>query len=524
MGGDARAGRWIIAAGLCVAAAGPFAALRQPAPPAARSVVVISDLHMGPGRDGPRWHAVEDFRWRDEFIAFLNAIDAEGAGGTDLVLNGDTFELLQAAAPGCRYDAARLGCTEREALARLEAAAAAHAAELQAIGAFARSGANRVYVVPGDHDAALLFPAVRDRALQAFGQHESRIQIMESGGWLSADGRVYVEHGHQLALAADRFSSWPKPFVPAAGRIHLERPWGEQIALPLYDRAEPRYPLVDNIAEEGIGAKYVAAEEGSDSPEAVSALLRYFLTKTAWQQFRMDLDDGEVRPPVWEIGAIRRDIGAFLAASIPPDDPFAASVAKASAAGALAASGLDLTDEAIVAICDYRAAIRRARRRMERVLTQLSGVGPPVAECPRTPETVGSGFEDYWRSRNATFTKHIGAARERLARDRLAARPFEIFVYGHTHLPDRAFRPGGEEGPIVAASGAWQRTIHPVALDQRAKDSGIPVRELLRQLQPEDLPACYSFLRITPAARTPEPRAWQRTAEGSWAMAASCAR
>jgi hypothetical protein len=161
---------------------------------------------------------------------------------------------------------------------------------------------------------------------------------------------------------------------------------------------------------------------------------------------------------------------------------------------------------------------------MERVLTQLSGVGPPMAECPRTPDTVGSGFEDYWRSRNAIFSRHIGEAQDRLAREQNAGRRFEVFVYGHTHLADRTFRPGKEEGPLVAASGAWQRTIHPIALEQRANDRGIPVSDLLRQLQPEDLPACYSFLRIAPGARTPEPRAWQRTAEGSWTMAASCPR
>ena len=46
-----------------------------------------------------------------------------------------------------------------------------------------------------------------------------------------------------------------------------------------------------------------------------------------------------------------------------------------------------------MAVCDYRAAIRRARRRMERVLTQLAGVGPPIAECPRLPDTVGPAFD-----------------------------------------------------------------------------------------------------------------------------------
>ncbi|MGQ0732220.1 MAG: hypothetical protein ACT4QD_01040 [Acidobacteriota bacterium] len=552
---------------------------RSPAQSLTRTIVVIGDLHMGPGTGpggqgggqgagqrvgqgagqrvgrqaagtrtagtsqterarkevgaaGGRWHPFEDFRWHDEFVAFLNAIDAEGGGATDLVLNGDTFELRQAHTVTCGHDDPRLGCTEADALARMETVIAAHAGELRALGDFARSGSNRVHVIPGDHDAALLFPVVRARALQAFGAPEGRVQIVESDGWLSPDERVYVEHGHQLPLGADRFTNWPRPFLSAGVRDHLERPWGEQVIQPVFDRTEPRYPIVDNVAELGAGAKYAIAADEGDPPEGVPALLRYFLTKTTWQQFRMDLDDGEVQAPEWDLAAIRRDPGAFLASSLPADDPFAPKVAKAAAAGELRALDPGVTDATIVAICDYRAAIRRARRRMERVLTQLAGVGAPMLECPRTSDTVGSAFEHYWRSRNESFGWHIDAVREQLARASpglvsRAIQPFDVFVYGHTHLADRPFRPRGEAGPLVVTSGAWQRTITPVQLEQLAKERGTTVGALLGELQPEDLPPCYSFLQVAGGAapggtRTPVMRAWRRGSDSRWGMAASC--
>ena len=63
---------------------------------------------------------------------------------------------------------ATLGCTEPEALARLERVLAAHTREMTAFGAFARAGDNRLVVVPGDHDAALLFSSVGMRAVEAF--------------------------------------------------------------------------------------------------------------------------------------------------------------------------------------------------------------------------------------------------------------------------------------------------------------------------------------------------------------------
>src|SRR6185295_13200928 len=79
-----------------------------------RLTVVISDLHMGIGRDPAtgQWHPTEDFRWADAFGSFLRAIDEAGKGSTDLVLNGDTFELWQPIGSECRHPDVRLGCTE----------------------------------------------------------------------------------------------------------------------------------------------------------------------------------------------------------------------------------------------------------------------------------------------------------------------------------------------------------------------------------------------------------------------------
>ena len=158
--------------------------------------------------------------------------------------------------------------------------------------------------------------------------------------------------------------------------------------------------------------------------------------------------------------------------------------------------GAALTDQQIVSICDYRAAIRRARRRMERVLTQLAGVGPPIAECPRLPDTVGPAFEYYWRSRDQQVAQHI------------PPRPgLEVIVFGHTHLLDRPFRPSGDAGPVVVTSGAWQRTIHP--------------NDITRLDTPlESLSPCYSFVRI-PAGngvRTTESRSWRLNEQQQWAM------
>ena len=464
------------------------------ASPPLRPIVVIGDLHMCPGRDaGGSWHAVEDFRWRDEFLRFLDAVDTQGGGHTDLVVNGDLFELLQSPSIPCRHPEPRRGCTAAEARQRLDAAIHAHAEELAAIGKFAAAGSNQVHVVAGDHDAALLIPEIWQRAVRAFAAPPGRVALAAAGSWNSPDGRVHVEHGHQLPLSADRFSNWPAPVITSAGVTYLERPWGEQAVLPIYDRSEARYPLVDNVAEEGAGAKFVAAAGGVDQSE-LGPLLRLLLTKTTWHQYRMDLDDGEVQAPAWDLARIRSDLAGFVSGSLPGDDPLAAVVKKMTTDGA-AAVGATLSEAQIIATCDYRAAIRRARRRMERVLTQLAGVGPPIAECPRLPDTVGPAFEYYWRSRDQQVAHHI------------PRRPgLDVIVFGHTHLLDRPFRPFGEDGPLVVTSGAWQRIVHPVHI--AALDAPL-----------ESLAPCYSFVRIPPGSgtRISESRSW-RLNEQQWTM------
>src|SRR5262245_26332016 len=98
-----------------------------------RLIVVISDLHLGVGHvrvgdlgvDGDliklgEWHPYEDFRWSKELDSFLSYVNRVGNGATDLVLNGDTFELWQSAVDDCRYDDPDLGCSEQEAVDRIK--------------------------------------------------------------------------------------------------------------------------------------------------------------------------------------------------------------------------------------------------------------------------------------------------------------------------------------------------------------------------------------------------------------------
>ena len=139
------------------------------------------------------------------------------------------------------------------------------------------------------------------------------------------------------------------------------------------------------------------------------------------------------------------------------------------------------------------------------------------------------------------FGRHVDAVAGRLP---AAMRP-TVFVLGHTHLPDRGqesaislaaghltIPPQGFSPvrsalvPVVINGGAWQRTITPVQFERLETERGLSGAAVMRALQPEDLPPCYSFVHVAPYTAEPAPtvRYWRQSATGDWAIAAACGR
>ena len=471
---------------------------------AQRAIVVVSDLHMGAGRGN-------HFRWSPEFSAFLLAIDSQYRSAVDLVLNGDTFELPP---------------DEAAALTAVEGVLAAHTAELEALSAFAKAGSNRVVLIPGDADAALRIASVAERVVRALPSSSDRVLVATAGYWLSGDGKVHAEHGHGIGF---------RPLDSAALR-------------GLHQRLEAIYPVVHYVAVHGSGAKYaVAADNTLASGDAAVQLVREALFNVSWQQFRMELDDGEVQTPRWDLTQARSQGAALLASSLADDDPLKGLAAKLAADGQLATVAGELTDQELTALCDYRAAVRRARRRFEPVVTQFAPRGPAVTECPRTPDTRGAIFEYFWRSRDELYGDYVERARRRSSAPSTSLGPGSnapaVFAIGHSHLADRAqsyanmisggllkipmegFSPvRGALTPVVINGGAWNRTITPVQLERLKAERGVSWHEFLQSLEPEALPPCYSFVLVPAYDKEPAPavRYWRQDSDGAWGVAPAC--
>jgi hypothetical protein len=45
------------------------------------------------------------------------------------------------------------------------------------------------------------------------------------GFWMSPDGRIVAEHGHQVGNDVNRYDRWPVITRDQRGTTYLERPW-----------------------------------------------------------------------------------------------------------------------------------------------------------------------------------------------------------------------------------------------------------------------------------------------------------
>ena len=336
---------------------------------------------MGGGRDDAgRWRRDEDFRWAGEFAEFLRAIDSQHRSTVDLVLNGDTFEPP----------------TSDEAEAHRQPGPGAGGAQ------------------GGGSGAGIV--------------RESRHQPDRPDSWRSRFGPALREGRRArdaCACAAPPIASRPHPRATGfRGTARCMRSMATRSASArriqgalqeLYDTARSDVPGCRQRRHRSKRREVRGSRPTtrSSSGEAVALLVRDALLNVSWQQFRMELDDGDVQPPQWDLAQARSLGASLLAASLPDDDPLKPLAAALDAKGGLAAVARDLTDQELTALCDYRAAVRRARRRFEPLVTQFAPRGPAVAECPRTPDTRGAIFDYFWRSRDAFYDGYVERARRR---------------------------------------------------------------------------------------------------------------
>jgi Calcineurin-like phosphoesterase len=403
----------------------PF--VMPPASAVPRMIVFISDLHFGLGRrpDG-NWSPKEDFRWPGALQGFLNEMGRRGNDRVDLVIVGDFLELWQPPdGITCGMSGgADLGCTVPEIVSIARTVIDAHQADLALLRDFVKRGENRLYIIPGNHDGALLLPQVWSLLAAPLEEPTGRVALVTRGFWTSPDGRIVDEHGHQVGNDVNRYDRWPIITRDENGTTYLERPWGERFVQQMFNSQEEEYEIIDNIAPETVGVKYRIADRGHVASAAdVARFIAFNLFETSLAQKELALGGSEAdpnNPNRWDIKRAREQIGyrLFLDA-LAKDDPLRAEIEGQDAMSetlrteltALARDNIRLTDEEVRALCDH-LVLRKA--------PQTCAVA-----------TAGALVESKLVPRRYILGAHV-------AHHRSVDKRLRIFVYGHTHDFERA--------------------------------------------------------------------------------------
>lgn len=189
--------RWLgaMAGGALIAASTLAQGTDVAGPPAPRRKVVISDLHLGPGKNAQgRYEPTEDFRFGPSFVRFLKAIG--GDGGTDLIIAGDFIDFWQIQPQLDPQENPYEGPIEAHALTRIRQAIAQHREVFDGLAGFLTRKENHLVLIPGNHDGELLFPAVQQELRKTLDPDGSgRYELTVSGVY--DDHGVYVEHGYR---------------------------------------------------------------------------------------------------------------------------------------------------------------------------------------------------------------------------------------------------------------------------------------------------------------------------------------
>lgn len=449
----------------------------------ARVSILISDLHFGLGKTADeRWHPYEDFRWPYAFAGFLQAITKEYGENIDLVIVGDFLELWQTPEDiPCSGGSADAGCTVAELAELADRISQAHSRELAMLGDFSRRGDNRVYVVPGNHDAGLLVPEIWAQVSKRVGGAKSRVHLVGSGIWQSADKRVVAEHGHQIGSDVNSYAKWPTVTTTERdGTQFLVRPWGERFVQQLFNAEEQAYPIIDNLSPETAGARYRMQDRGWTGTLADTAkFITFNIFETSLIQKIDALGDQDLSTDTFNRNAAESAGYKLFQLSLPVADPLRGLIEgdgpeQVDMRKELDALARQLSDDELLMLC--RNAVRQSRTNP--CTTSLSA----IATKALIPQ------ESIIRSHLESRQQHLGG--------------FDIFVYGHTHLWERPWRVTNVDGPVktvtVVNTGAFQRLVDDKGFlaIARQNNKDLTPSQALRQLTPEDLPPCYGMVVV----------------------------
>ncbi len=218
--------------------------------------IIVSDLHLGAGPPTGA-NPLEDFNLDDEFAALLAGAVAESerdGADAELILNGDTFEMLQVpnvddfdpaeAYPPERYHSS----LEHESARKMALIVRGHPTFFEALRSFVQPGLpqRRVTFIKGNHDLELHWLLVQDRIRQALDSNGDRAALLSFVERRIRREGIYVEHGNQYAERVDQVRDMLEPHDPSRPG-QLDYPPGSWFVMNIFNEIERERYWIDGV-------------------------------------------------------------------------------------------------------------------------------------------------------------------------------------------------------------------------------------------------------------------------------------
>jgi len=377
--------------------------------------IIVSDFHLGAGPAGDP-NPLEDFTSDDDFAALLAGVAAESeCNGADveLILNGDTFEMLQVPHaddfdPAASYPPERYYSSLEENSARKMALIIrGHPDFFEALRLFVKVGPPRRHVtfIKGNHDLDLHWPAVQDRIREAMAATGERAPLLTFAERYVCREGIYVEHGNQYAERVDQVKDMDQPH-DATRPGHLDYPPGSWFVMNIFNKIERQRYWIDGV-------------------KPITALI--------W--FALEHDFGFA---AWAIATLLRALPGTLADAL--------LAVEESQAEVLARQLEDPQErEEIARRYEEDPAFRiQFNAELAQVLSPPpSSHGEAALALIPTPDAVGMGEEIRQRMQLSLFDA---------ARRRAMEEDVQFITFGHTHEAGEVLLPGGG---VYVNSGTW---------------------------------------------------------------------
>jgi Calcineurin-like phosphoesterase len=446
-------------------------------------VYLISDLHLGPGRDAAtgEWNVLEDFQFDEALSTFLDHLSAAHHQPIELIIAGDFIDYPQIL-PNLSLTSPSntLGTTEAESVERTcvvlgqrPEVASGHPAVFEALRRLMTNG-HSVTIMVGNHDIDILWPEVWALIFDAIyppGAAGQLLRELFSRTYGAAErGRIYVEHGHERDIQNCFGDQMTQPFAyDRQGVKRLKRCWGTLFVDKVYNQLERDRWFIDNVKPISRVIQLGLANDFRFTATALALIAKFFLTSGASLHVIS--------------GGVLSDEAEPKSAPVPPEQRNGETIVDTIADPELrAALERRMADPAFQA--EFEGEVQQFEEREWQAIADGAPYQPTLDQVAGEPEAkavLGDEAEDAYRT----------AAREILEGDpRIAA-----VIMGHTHDPiDGLTSPlylSGNRTGYYYNSGTWTWRLRNRPASYTWQEIGDPANYV----------SSFTYLRLDPNAQ-----------------------